>query len=242
MKSESPQIGQMDASYAQERTRKPELIYRYQVRAEMVIQALRQHGLGKKNIRLLDLGSADGRTLREIYSHFPTGTYRGIELSKDLIQLAPPLPPGIKIIHGDITQLPEDIEDHNWDVICALAVLEHLPDPLLAVKQAKRKLRTGGLFIASCPHPFWETIATRMGLLQDDLHAVHLTKETFLGLFQQAGFSYLEYKRFMWAPFGILPYLKIPFSPQLSMSAETLISRLKVCNFLFVNQCIIAIN
>jgi SAM-dependent methyltransferase len=52
-------------------------------------------------------------------------------------------------IISDITSIPEP--DGSFDAILCVEVLEHVADPVLAVKELSRLLRTGGVLILTAP-------------------------------------------------------------------------------------------
>ena len=49
----------------------------------------------------------------------------------------------------DITQIPEP--DQSFDVIMCIEVFEHLPDPLAALREFNRLLKSGGWLIITAP-------------------------------------------------------------------------------------------
>jgi len=55
---------------------------------------------------------------------------------------------GLDIV-GDITEIPEP--DASFDAIMCVEVLEHLPDPLAAIREFTRLLRPGGSLILTAP-------------------------------------------------------------------------------------------
>lgn len=232
--------GVLDAQYARERTTRLELAFRYRVRARVVADALRRFLPRYARPRLLDLGCADGRTLAELEALLPAGSELvGIERSEELLAQAPALPANVELVCGDVAKLPEAVRG-PFDVVSALAVLEHLPDPAQAVCEAARVLRPGGLFVATCPSPTWDGIATRLGLLADEQHEVELDRTGLIGLATGAGLEVLAFERFMWAPVGLLPYLRVPVSPDTALRLDRLVSRLRLLDFGFVNQALIA--
>jgi hypothetical protein len=99
-----------------------------------------------------------------------------------------------------------------------------------------RVLKPGGIFIATCPVPFWDHLSGSLGLHKDEYHAWDMRKQQLTRLLRAAGFSQIQYGRFMWAPVSFLPYLYISISPKLSVSIDRLIPKVLLLNWLFVNQ------
>jgi len=50
-------------------------------------------------------------------------------------------------LHGSIDALP--VEDGSFDLVICTQVLEHLPDPVAAVRELRRAVRAGGYVLAS---------------------------------------------------------------------------------------------
>ena len=187
------------------------------------------------------MGAADGRTVQYINQCLPLKKGLGVEYNPELIRKSEVLPPNITLIQGDVTNLSE-IADSSFDVVSALALLEHLPEPIQAMTEASRILRSGGLFIATSPIPFWDHLSVRLGLLAEDHHECDMYPSFFRGLYSKVpDLSLRHFKKFMWAPIGILPYLGISPNPRKSLRLEMGVERLKVGNFLFVNQLAVAI-
>ena len=231
----------MKKEYAQDRLNKPELIFRYQVRAALVVWAIKKYLLINSKLNILEFGASEGLTMLEINNSFPNNQLTGIEYSEELLQYAPSnLPNNINLIQGDVTNLKNTFPDNSQDVVIALALLEHLPDPSLAVKEAYRILKPGGLFIASSPSPFWDHISTKLGLLEDEQHMVDMTKKLMIQLTKKSNFNLITFLRFMFAPVSFLPYLKIPIPPKTSLKVDRLINNIHLFDWLFVNQAIIA--
>ncbi|MDP6631857.1 MAG: methyltransferase domain-containing protein [Kiritimatiellia bacterium] len=230
----------MDSAYAEGRKRKPHLIFRYRVRATVVAQAAGRYLENASHMRVLDFGSADGLTLLELDRLLPNSRFLGIEYSNELLSCVPELPDNIEIRQGDITALPADVEDAGYDLISALAVLEHLPDPLGAMAAAVKKLRPGGIFVATCPNPFWDDLSTRLGLLRGECHESHIGRAEMTTLAEKSGLEVVTFEPFMWAPVGFLPYIAVPVSPRFALSIDRSVRSLRILNWGFVNQCLIA--
>ena len=232
--------GVLDKTYAAGRRDKAHLVFRYKVRARIVADAIKSHVGTSGSFRLLDLGSAEGLTLLELNSSLPLGTYVGVEYNGELVRCAPELPSNIRLVTGDVTHLPEGIQDTPFDIVSALAVLEHLAEPDKAVAEAARSLRQGGLFVATCPNPFWDAVAARLGLLQGIDHVTDMNKDRMIRIAEKAGMEVLSFERFMWAPVGVLTYLQVPVSPSYSLKLDRRIRRVRIFDWLFANQYVIA--
>lgn len=58
----------------------------------------------------------------------------------------------LEFVKADINNLP--FKSNTFDIVTAYDILEHLPDPILAVKECKRVLKKGGFFHAVVPNPY----------------------------------------------------------------------------------------
>jgi SAM-dependent methyltransferase len=66
----------------------------------------------------------------------------GLDRSPTMLAAAPP-----PAVLGDALTLP--FRDASMDAVACVNVLYHLPEPLRAIEEARRVLRTGGLFVAA---------------------------------------------------------------------------------------------
>jgi 2-polyprenyl-3-methyl-5-hydroxy-6-metoxy-1,4-benzoquinol methylase len=232
--------GILDTKYALERKTKTELIFRYKTRAQFVADCAQKYLGRRRALDILDFGAAEGLTILELDRLLPSSTITGIEFSLELIDRAVELPANIVLLQGDVTQLSTAVKAKKYDVVSALALLEHLPNPALAVKEAADVLKPGGLFIASSPNPFWDDISTKLGLLRDGQHEVKMTKQTMISITEEASLEVVSFERFMWSPVAVLPYLKMNVNPKFALAVDRAVQKLRVFNPLFVNQAIIA--
>ena len=234
--------GVMDASYASDRIHKQHIRYRYRVRAAVAVAAYREHHPRRVVSALLDLGAAEGRTMVEL-RHLLDDVQDvvGVEYSKSLIDAAPPLPEGTRLISGNAMDLPAEIEERSFDLCTALAVLEHLPDARSCLAEAFRVLKPGGVVVATCPNPFWDELAGRLGLVADEHHEDEVDHHKMARWARQVGFERVTTRRFMWVVTGLLPYLGVALAPHRSLAIDRLVERVPLLKRTFVNQLLVAV-
>lgn len=229
--------GILGQKYALERKVKTEMVFRYKARAYLAYQAIQKYSVRKKNLNILDFGSAEGANLIVLNKLLPECNFIGVEYSQKLIDFGKfKLPENITIIKDDVCNLNDEIKKKKYDAVTALALLEHLHDPFSAIKEAYNVLKSGGIFIATSPRPFWDYLSTKLRLLRKEQHEIEMSKKIIINFFKNAGFQYIIFDKFMWAPISFLPYMKIPVSPSFSLKIDSTIKKIYIFNWLFVNQ------
>ncbi len=231
--------GVMDESYARLRNTKHALQFRLCSRALVVGRAWKKHGRDCAP-RILEMGAAEGRTLLEIARQIGHGEFVGVELDAGLMAAGANLPPGVRLIKGNVCALPDSLCEHSFDAVSLLAVLEHLASPLAALREADRMLRPGGLLVATCPNPRWDVVAGRLGLVREEHHVQQLDLRGLVNLVMRAGFELVDARRFMWAPIACLPYLRIPVPVSLAGAIDRIVSSIPLLDLLCVNAYVIA--
>jgi len=89
---------------------------------------------------VLDVGCADGALRAALPA--PGPWFIGLDASETLLRDHPP-----PVLRADATRLP--VRDRAVDAVTALNVLYHLPDPMPALREARRVLRAGGHLLAA---------------------------------------------------------------------------------------------
>ena len=232
--------GVMTEDYSRDRKTKKHLIYRYKSRAYEASKLFQKYSSFSLRPNILDFGCADGFALTETHKLLDANSSLGVEYSEDLINSVGPLPPSCSIIQGDVTKSIDQVKSGNFDLVTALAILEHLDDPIELFHRAHDALKPGGVIIATCPSPFWDKISGKFKLHEDEFHAFDFNKDAFFSLAAKSGFKAIEYRKFMSAPVGFAPYLKIPISPRFSHLCDRIISSFFIFNWTFVNQIFVA--
>jgi ubiquinone/menaquinone biosynthesis C-methylase UbiE len=103
----------------------------------------------------------------------------------------------MELIKTDLTK-KTSLKNSVADVVTMLAVLEHLPNPEMSVKEAYRLLKPGGVFLVTVPAAKSESILptlARFGIVRQDMidqHENYFTHEHLRKLAKRAGFKRVE--------------------------------------------------
>lgn len=110
-------------------------------------------GLAGQQVRprlILDFGCGDAADEREILQQFAGASYVGVDVasSPEVHASAQPRPANFVVYDG--SRLP--FRSSSIDLVYSRQVLEHLPNPQLALREIRRVLRPEGLFVGSTSH------------------------------------------------------------------------------------------
>jgi 2-polyprenyl-3-methyl-5-hydroxy-6-metoxy-1,4-benzoquinol methylase len=128
---------------------------------------------------ILDAGCGEGFGALNILSKYPDGKVFGVDLSADAVAAAKSIVPQMPSAVADVTRLP--FPDKQFDVVVSLEVLEHLPQPELAVEMYKKLSRR--YILLSVPNePVFRTLRMLEGsdLLRWGDHPKHINHWNFI--------------------------------------------------------------
>lgn len=134
--------------------------------------------------RLLDVGCASGKFLRQVQA--VGWQVAGIELDEAAASKARAVTPDV--IVGDPAEI--ELPAGPFDVITAFHVVEHLPDPLRALRNLLRALAPGGVLIVEVPNAagVGARVFGRYWCGYDlPRHLVHFTPPTMTAMVERAG-------------------------------------------------------
>jgi SAM-dependent methyltransferase len=100
-------------------------------------------------VSVLDVGCGPGTITADIGQRVAPGRVVAVDASPDVIEQArrdAGAGANVEFVVADLYAL--DIPDHTFDVVHAHQVLQHVPDPIGALRQMKRVCRPGGLVAA----------------------------------------------------------------------------------------------
>lgn len=139
---------------------------------------------------ILDVGCGEGFTLCRFYKNKIGKQLLGIDSSSDSINLGRKLFPFINFKKGNVYSLP--YKDNSFDLVICCEVLEHLSDPVKALKEIIRVSKK--FCLLSVPNEPFFSIAnflrgknlSRWG--NDIEHIQHWMHTEFITLLEQKGF------------------------------------------------------
>jgi SAM-dependent methyltransferase len=133
--------------------------------------------------RILEIGVGEGIVTERVIARFPDATVLGLDLPDDALA-GDWNERGLSCVFGDATTLP--FPDASFDLVLAIEVFEHLPDPDGALRELDRV--GAGQLVASVPfEPIWRIGNMARGRYLRDLgntpgHINHWTNRGFAKL------------------------------------------------------------
>lgn len=141
---------------------------------------------------VVDLGCGyHAPLLHTLLSHGHASRAIGVDLAMNTSLASESL----TLIEGDLND-PIDIPDGHVDVVCSLAVIEHLDRPEVHAREIFRILKPGGILLLTTPSPrgkpVLEFLAYRMGVIdrrEIDDHKRYFTGSMLRETLVRAGFA-----------------------------------------------------
>lgn len=135
----------MDRAYYKEYYRLERQHWWFTVREQIIVDRVKQYALGKTPLRILNIGSATGRTSEALQ---PFGEVLSVEYDEECFLFCRE-ELGLKVIQASITHLPLDSE--TFDLVCAFDVIEHVEHDALGVSEMVRVCKPGGTVFITVP-------------------------------------------------------------------------------------------
>ena len=149
-------------------------------------------------IKLLDAGCGDGINLLELdrilYEHNPKNLIMGMDLNPVRVARAKNRASG-PVLQGSLTNLP--FAEEEFDAVLCSHVIEHIPNPELAIDEIVRILKPGGVAIVGVPNEGCLLALLRNQVLQRSIlrstdHVNFFTRSILESLLLNAGLSVNE--------------------------------------------------
>ena len=143
-------------------------------------------------LQALDLGCGyRAMLLRSLLPHLESGVGVDVRVDPETKN-----DPRLSFVEDTLENALPSLEDGRFDVVLLISVLEHLADPLTALKHCRRVLRPGGMLFVNVPtwrgKFFLEFSAFRLGTspaVEMDDHRMYYDKRDLWPLLVRAGFK-----------------------------------------------------
>ena len=163
----------------------PGLTTNHEIRTAMVLAQVRG--------RLLDIGCGANDVVKQYRTRGGVGT--GVDVYPW---------PGLDLLVDNTAQLP--FLDRAFDTISFVACLNHIPNRVDVLREAKRLLQPGGIVLVTNLTPglsrlwhkwaFWDADQHERGMATGEVFG--FTHEDLLNLLQKAGFQFVKCQPFSW--------------------------------------------
>ena len=160
----------------------------------------------RSGLTLLDAGCGPGNITADLAGRVSPGRVLGIDASVDVIGAAARDYPGVAFETGDVYQL--NFPDGSWDVVHAHQLLQHVSDPVAALKEMRRVVKPGGIVAARDGdygaftwYPADDRLTRWLALYRDIARANRGEPDAgrfLLSWAQQAGFSDIKASASVW--------------------------------------------
>jgi SAM-dependent methyltransferase len=160
----------------------------------------------KPGLQLLDIGCGPGTITADFARRLGTVNVCGIDAAPDAITAAKRGESSVRFAVGDVYRL--EFDDASWDIVHAHQVLQHLADPVAALKEMRRLVRPGGIvavrdsdYASFTWYPTDDRLARWLALYQEIARANGGEPDAgrrLLSWARQVGFSHVETSASAW--------------------------------------------
>jgi ubiquinone/menaquinone biosynthesis C-methylase UbiE len=160
----------------------------------------------RPGLDLLDVGCGPGNITADFAGRLKPGMVRGIDNAAAIIEAAQRDHPAVDFASGNAYQLA--FEDASWDIVHAHQLLQHLSDPVAALREIRRVVRPGGIvavrdsdYATFTWHPADERLLQWLALYDEIARANGGEPNAGRRLYawaQQAGFSRIDASASVW--------------------------------------------
>jgi SAM-dependent methyltransferase len=140
-------------------------------------------------LSVLDVACKDAALLELLRASAPGVAYTGLDISERVIAKNQRDKPGARFLAADVMHgVP--LPDKSFDRIFALEILEHLPEPMRLLQEARRLLKDDGFMLLSVPNPYYymELVNELRSFPEDDGHLFAFRNANVRALVEYAGF------------------------------------------------------
>lgn len=168
-------------------------------RTAKMLEIIRKYK-GGDNLCILDVGAADGYMLNAFKNQLSVKVCVGIEPSLGYIKSN-----SVKGVHRVAQAIGEQLPFRSgvFDVVTAASVIDHMDNPDFFLRECGRVLKDAGILAITLASPFYDALAVRFGIKEDD-HKFHFTERGLRIALEKEGFSVKEISRFALPFFGIV--------------------------------------
>ena len=108
-----------------------------------------------RNLKGIDIGCGEGHMLNSLYDRGLVKEIMGIDLDHERVEYAQNKYPNIRFCIEDVYELK--LPKNKYDYVMALEILEHLPEPSLALENMRKIIKPNGFIILSVPYePYFQ--------------------------------------------------------------------------------------
>lgn len=203
----------------------------YPMRVNSFYRTLKKHAkyLPEFGAKVLDIGTAGGAFL-DAAKQYGYDAY-GMEPSADLVARGKAR--GLQIEQGTIES--HSFSQASFDMVCLWDVIEHLPNPKLALAEARKLLKPNGILLINFPDMgTWQAkFAGRRFWWILSVHLHHFTKKSIGDICLRTGFEAFHFQRY-WQilEFGYLErmavHYKIPLTALITRLTPEFIQKITI--------------